>query len=140
MKRNKFFVIFFAMIIASINCFAQENLELTSDKIDPSHFYGTASVQLLNKTTAKSSNIDLKINQETKFGTLSIKALRCWKSSIDQKPENKVLLEVFEDQGSKADEKPTFKRIFYGWIFSSSPSVSGLEHPIYDIIVLNCKK
>ncbi len=123
------------------NCLAQDssgNLELTSDKIDPSHFYTTASVQILNKTTAKSSNIDLKINQETKFGTLSITARKCWKASIDQKPESKILLEVTEDQGS--DGKSAIKRIFYGWIFASSPSVSGLEHPIYDIIALTCKK
>ena len=30
-------------------------------------------------------------------------------------------------------------RIFYGWIFASSPSISGVQHPIYDIVAIACK-
>ena len=105
---------------------------------DISRFYNTAIVQALNKTTAKTSIIDLKVGEKISYGSLKIIAHKCWQSPLEQKPENKILLEVFEVKNENS-EKLQEKRIFYGWTFSSSPSISGLEHPIYDIIALNCK-
>jgi hypothetical protein len=48
-------------------------------------------------------------------------------------------LKIFGLLHIQSEEKLQEKRIFYGWMFSSSPSVSSLEHPIYDITALNCK-
>jgi hypothetical protein len=45
-----------------------------------------------------------------------------------------MLLEVAEIY------QDTKKLIFFGWLFASSPSVSSLEHPIYDLVALNCLK
>lgn len=114
---------------------AEEAREAIPDKIDPSNFFNLATIQILNKTTAKTSILKLKVGEEAKIGKIIIIAHKCWNASLDQKPESKILLEVSEEQ-----EKESVKRIFYGWIFASSPSVSGLEHPIYDIIALSCKK
>lgn len=108
---------------------------ISADKIDPSRFYINANVQILNKTTAKTSNMQIQVNKPVDFGTLKIIIHKCWQASLDQKPESKMLLEVFENEQGKTKQK----RIFYGWIFSSSPSISGLEHPIYDISAINCK-
>ena len=105
---------------------------------DISRFNNIAIVQALNKTTAKTSIIDLKVGEKISYGSLKIIAHKCWQSPLEQKPENKILLEVFEVKNENS-EKLQEKRIFYGWTFSSSPSISGLEHPIYDIIALNCK-
>jgi hypothetical protein len=30
--------------------------------------------------------------------------------------------------------------IFSGWMFAQSPALSALEHPVYDIWVVDCKK
>lgn len=110
------------------------NQKLTIDKIDQSNFSGTAILQGLNKVTAKTSELKIKIGEQVDFGKLTIKAKKCWKSPPSQRPENKILLEITEnnDDGVK-------KVIFYGWMFSSSPSISGLEHPIYDITAIECK-
>jgi hypothetical protein len=105
---------------------------------DISRFNNIAIVQALNKTTAKTSIIDLKVGEKISYGSLKIIAHKCWQSPLEQKPENKILLEIFEVKNENS-EKLQEKRIFYGWTFSSSPSISGLEHPIYDIIALNCK-
>ena len=105
---------------------------------DLSRFNNVAIVQALNKTTAKTSVLDLKVGEKISFGSLKIIAHKCWQSPLEQKPENKILLEIFEFK-NESEEKSSEKRIFYGWMFSSSPSISGLEHPIYDIIALNCK-
>jgi hypothetical protein len=31
------------------------------------------------------------------------------------------------------------KRIFSGWMFAASPGLHGVEHPIYDIWLTDCK-
>jgi hypothetical protein len=112
-----------------LNNDAETNLE---------NYSNSATVQALNKTTAKTTNLELKIGQKISFGSLKIIAHKCWKSPLDQRPENKILLEIFDVKNDK-ENKNIEKRIFYGWMFSSSPSISGMEHPIYDIIALNCK-
>ncbi len=161
-KTNYFLTLIFLLFANFSNSFAQkndikeikkidkiiENEEALKDgsgaeeeikpEVDLSRFNNVAIVQALNKTTAKTSILDLKIGEKISFGSLKILAHKCWQSPLEQKPENKILLEIFEFK-NESETKSTEKRIFYGWIFSSSPSISGLEHPIYDIIALNCK-
>jgi hypothetical protein len=120
----------------------EENLDDLEAEVKPdndiSRFNNSAIVQALNKTTAKTSILTLKVGEKTSFGSLKIIAHKCWQSPLEQKPENKILLEIFEFRNESAEKSPE-KRIFYGWMFSSSPSISSLEHPIYDITALNCK-
>ncbi len=149
MKKNSFLALILIFDFLSCHSFAQEapksenqnpveDYKLTVDKIDPSRFYNVAVIQGLNKTTAKTSIFEMKIGDKVRFGQLTIAALKCWQASLDQKPESKVLLEIFEN---KNDENGVAveKRIFYGWMFASSPSISSLEHPIYDLTALSCK-
>ena len=111
------------------------------EKPDAVKTYNIATVQILNKTTAKNSMLDLRIGQKVNLGAITVKSHKCWMAPLDQKPETKILLEVFENKNSQElDANPAeSKRIFYGWLFASSPSLSGLEHPIYDIISITCK-
>ncbi|GDX36561.1 hypothetical protein LBMAG18_10720 [Alphaproteobacteria bacterium] len=111
------------------------------DKSDNVKFSSTAIVQILNKTTAKSSLVELKINQKINLGTITLKARKCWQAPLEQKPETKILLEVFENKVTDSiNQVVENTRIFYGWLFASSPSISGMEHPIYDITAISCKK
>lgn len=110
-----------------------------NNKDESVRYSSIASIQILNKTTAKNSAIDLKIGQQTKVGTITIIARKCWQAPIEQKPETKILIEVLEDKSLDKSESK-LNRIFYGWLFASSPSISGLEHPIYDIVAISCKK
>jgi len=142
MKKNNFFKTAFVLLLYSFSAATQETTSITKldvEKIDPSRFSSIAVVQALNKTTAKSSILEIKIGEKVSFGTIKIIAHKCWQATLDQKPESKILLEVFEVKNEEMIEKPIEKRIFYGWIFASSPSISGLESPIYDITALNCK-
>ncbi len=144
--------IFFSQIFMAENLFAQGNEAAGSyvlpetvirdpnstitEKTDPVAFYSTAVVQALNKITAKTSILEMKIGDNVTFGTLTIIARKCWKSGSDQRPESKILLEVLDSNNDKTNKT----RVFYGWMFSSSPSISGLEHPIYDITAISCKR
>lgn len=113
------------------------NLEQDETETSGGGFTNYALVQILNKTTAKTSYNELKVNEKTNYGSIKIVPHKCWQSPQEQKPESKILLEIFEIKNEGKD-KITEKRIFYGWMFASSPSISGLEHPIYDITAINC--
>ena len=133
----------FLILISSSNSYAllelnnkkNKNYQVSADKINSSYFFDTAVIQGLDKTIAKTSNLKIKIGENVIFGNLEIIAHRCWQAPLAQKPESKILLEIFETTNSDQENK---KRIFYGWIFASSPSISGLEHPIYDLTAISC--
>ena len=143
-KNNFVFSLIFALLFSATS-FAQEapaivdpenpgSSELIINKADPSRFYNAAIIQGLNKTTAKTSTLEMRIGDKIHFGQISIIAHKCWQAPLDQKPESKILLEVLESKNNEPE-----KRIFYGWMFASSPSISGLEHPIYDLTAIGCK-
>jgi hypothetical protein len=116
---------------------------LTFDKIDSSRFFGTALVQILDKTTAKSIDAEIKVGNTLDFGNIKIKVLKCWQAPLDQNPDSRILMEVFEKKPINSKKEDVTKKespLFYGWMIASSPSVSSLEHPVYDITALNCKK
>ncbi len=87
----------------------------------------------LNKVTARISTLEAPIGTVMRFGNLEVIAHRCWQSAPEEQPETAGLLEIRE---LKPDEPP--QRIFSGWMFASSPALSALEHPVYDITVLSC--
>ncbi len=116
---------------------ASPESQLTVDRADPSRFSNIAVIQGLNKITAKTSVLEIKIGDTIKFGKITITALKCWQSPLEQKPESKILLEIYDTaENAEGNSK---KRIFYGWMLSSSPSISGVEHPIYDVTAIGCK-
>lgn len=95
-------------------------------------FVDYAKLQILNKSSGEATVIDVKIGDKVRFEDLEIEALKCWKSYPEEKIENKLLLKISEKSGLIK------KDLFYGWFFSSTPSLSDLEHPLYDVKLLNC--
>jgi len=96
--------------------------------------YNKIVLQGLNKVTGHISRLEGPLGTVMRFGTLEVIAQRCWKAPPEDSPENAGLLEIRE---LKPGEGPA--RIFLGWMFSSSPGLSGLEHPVYDITMLSCE-
>ena len=96
--------------------------------------YNTIVLQGLNKVTGHISKLEGPLGATLAFDNLEIVARRCWKAPPEERPENAALLDISE---MKAGEQP--QRIFLGWMFSSSPGISGLENPVYDITVLACE-
>ncbi len=140
MRKNKFLLITISLFLLASNpalavdLVDTESQKSTVDKVDQSNFSGVAVLQILNKVTAKTSDLRIKIGGQAEYGKLIITAKKCWRAPPDQRPENKILVDV-ED----VKEDGTKELIFTGWMFSSSPSISGLEHPIYDLVAIECK-
>ena len=95
-----------------------------------------ARLQALDKITARISTLDVPIDTPVTFGTLSVSVRRCAYHPPEEPPEDAVFLEVV-DNGYDSEKTPS--PVFRGWMFSSSPAVSAMEHPVYDITLLSCK-
>ncbi len=90
-------------------------------------------LQGLDKVTARVSTLPISIGNSLKFGTLKIELLGCHYTPPEEPPDSAAYLMIWE---TRTNHPP--KRIFNGWMFSSSPGLNALEHPVYDIWVLNC--
>ena len=86
----------------------------------------------LDKITAKTFPIKIKLGETAKFGLLEIKALKCGISG--NKNDSVAYLQV-KDISENQNEKVF---IFNGWTFSSNPSLAPIDHAIYDICLVSC--
>ncbi len=98
-----------------------------------------AVLQGLDKTTARVSRIDAPVDQSVRFGTLVITVRACVKRPPEEPPETAAFLVIDEVRPGDATNQVVSNRVFSGWMFASSPAVSALEDPIYDVNVLDCK-
>lgn len=87
----------------------------------------------VDKITGHVSTMMAVVNKPLTFGTLTIVPERCLTKPQEEMPENAAYLSIYE----KTKDNPKAK-VFNGWMFSSNPALSAMEHPIYDIWVLKC--
>jgi hypothetical protein len=90
----------------------------------------------LDKVGGRVSNFGGKVGEPMTFGTLEIIARTCVSHPPEEAPENAAFLEIFQIQDNKQTQK---QKVFSGWMFASSPSLSALDHPVYDVWVLRCE-
>ena len=91
-------------------------------------------IKILDKVSSKTSQLTLDINEETKFENLTIKILKCKNSEFDDNPEVTAYMQVKDVTLDNNDQ--VF--VFNGWTFSSSPSITLFDHPVYDIWLSKC--
>lgn len=94
----------------------------------------TAVLQTLDKITGRVRTMEAPIEQTVRFGTLDIMARACRQRPPEEAPESAAFLEIRE---IKPGETP--RTLFTGWMFASSPAVSALEHPVYDVWIIECR-
>ena len=95
----------------------------------------SAVLQGLDKVTARIQEFQAPLNQFVHFGSLRIRVRTCFKRPPEEFPESAAFLEI-------TDERPgqSAKLVFSGWMFASSPSLSSMEHAVYDVWVVDCIK
>ena len=91
-----------------------------------------ASFKLLNKTTNKVSTMDILVSSKISWETLNIEVLYCGSTPPTEIPEDYVLIDVYDTINNENTN------IYKGWMISSSPDVTSLEHPIYDLWLVDC--
>ena len=88
----------------------------------------------LDKITGRIISFEVALNETVQFGTLQITPRVCYSRPPTEAPRTDAFAQIDE-----VDEQKTEKRIFSGWMFADSPGLHGVEHPIYDIWLINCK-
>jgi hypothetical protein len=101
------------------------------------HGETVAILQGLDKTTARISTIEAPLDQTVRFGGLVIIARACVKRPPEEPPETAAFLQIDEILPGSASAGAT--PVFSGWMFKSSPALSALENPVYDVGVLDCR-
>tara|TARA_A100001015_G_scaffold278722_1_gene339162 strand:- start:763 stop:1278 length:516 start_codon:yes stop_codon:yes gene_type:complete len=90
----------------------------------------------LDKITAKTIPIKIRLGETVKFGLLEIKALKCGISNRTETKNDSVAYIQVRDISENQNEKVF---IFNGWTFSSNPSLAPMDHAIYDIWLVGCE-
>ena len=93
-----------------------------------------AVLQALDKVTGRVHGLNVVVDQPARFASLTLGVRSCRKSLPEDSPESAAFLEI-QDTNPKG-EKST---VFSGWMFASSPAVSAMEHPMFDVWVVECR-
>ena len=124
--KNKISLLFFFIIWF----FIFVNNSISKDNLDGTY----TNLKILDKISSKNTLVKLKNKETFIFKDLSIKSLKCKNSEFDDDPEITAYIQVKDLTNKKNDE--VF--VFNGWMFSSSPSITPFDHPVYDIWLVNC--
>jgi hypothetical protein len=89
-----------------------------------------AELMALDKVTARATPITVRVGQSATFGSLTITVRACDARPPDQPADATAFLDIADSHAGVAP--------FHGWMLVSDPSVSMLEHPIYDVRVAGC--
>jgi len=87
----------------------------------------------LDKVTARVSTFDVHVGETVSFGTLDIRADACFEAAPTDPPESAAFLQIVDVPPGDG-----VQQAFTGWMFASSPALSALEHPVFDVWVVDC--
>ena len=111
-----------ALVLASIPALA--------DKIK----HPTAVFAGLDKITGRIIAFDVSTDETVQFGSLTVTPRVCYTRPQTEAPLTDGFVEVEEVTSTNE-----FKKIFSGWMFAASPGLHGVEHPVYDVWLTDCK-
>ena len=122
---NKLLIIFIIQLPLFISSNVLSDIKFTGSKTD---------IKILDKISSKNELVTLSIGEEIIYKDLAIKSMKCTNSEFDDNPEIKAYIQV-RDLTINDNDKVY---VFNGWMFSSSPSITPFDHPVYDIWLVNC--
>ncbi|WP_455372448.1 DUF2155 domain-containing protein [Limibacillus halophilus] len=92
-----------------------------------------ARLQALDKVTARVSVLEVQVGESVTYGSLKITLEACRKTPPTEEPESAAFLQI-DDDPPDAEAR----QVYSGWMFASSPGLAALEHPVYDVWLLDC--
>lgn len=87
----------------------------------------------LDKVSGRTRTFTVEVGKSERFSELEIHVEACFRAPDEEAPENKAFLKIEEKEARKN------KTVFSGWMFSSSPSISAMDHNVYDIWIIRCE-
>ena len=105
---------------------------------------GAARLQVLDKVTARTHVLEAPLGRPLAHDNLTITVETCWRSLPLEVPEAAAWLRIDEHprtfQGGVSRDPDAARPVFRGWVYASSPSVSPVEHAVYDVVLLSCSE
>ncbi|OYW92159.1 MAG: hypothetical protein B7Z13_10680 [Caulobacterales bacterium 32-67-6] len=100
-----------------------------------------AVIQAIDKTTAETMKFEVEVGgRPVRFNRNLIFSVRaCEVSTPDELTEDAIAYVDVSLQSRGANQPAEPRQIYRGWMFASSPAVSGLQSPNYDAWVVGCK-
>lgn len=93
----------------------------------------------LDKVTARTRDFEAPIGEEVRFGALAMTVQYCRKRPPEEPPEVFAFLQIDDRRTDGFGAEVDGERIFSGWMFASNPALNPLEHPVYDVWVIDCR-
>ena len=93
-----------------------------------------AQLQALDKVTARITVLDAAVGQPVRFGSLTVTVRACNARPPDEVPDAAAYIEVRDDL-----LPPAAPLAFRGWMLANAPAAHMLEHPVYDLRILDCR-
>jgi len=149
-KRSSFFGIIALFVFMSVPVLAQEEVVEAAASVQveapvtveiDTSLENKPYVRLrsLDKVTARTMTFDAQVGTTLTFGNLYIRVQTCRQSQPIDEPESAAFLQVWEDQvGKEKSSAEDTSWVFSGWMFASSPGLSHMDHPVYDVWVMEC--
>ena len=94
----------------------------------------TAVFEGLDKITGRITSFNVALNETVQFGALQVTPKACYSRPPTETPQTDAFVDVDE-----VTLKGKIQRIFTGWMFKASPGMHAVEHPIYDVWLIDCK-
>jgi hypothetical protein len=102
-------------------------------------FAESAVVRGLDKVTGHARDYVLPIGRTTRIGTLDVTARACQKSAPEDTPEVTIFVDVLDHPPAAENAEAASVEVFHGWLFASSPGLSAIEHPYFDLWAVDCR-
>jgi hypothetical protein len=102
-------------------------------------FAQRAVIRGLDKITGHASDYTLTIGRPARIGSLEVIARACSKNAPEETPEVRIFVDVFDHPPAREGAESARREVFHGWLFASSPSLSAVDHPTYDIWAIDCR-
>jgi hypothetical protein len=88
------------------------------------------SLRFLDKLTSETGDVTLNREQSAKFGRILVRLESCRYPVANPASDSEAYLTIVEET--------TGLELFSGWMLASSPALSALDHPRYDVWLLSC--
>jgi len=88
----------------------------------------------LDKITGRIITFDVLVDETVQFGALQVTPRTCHTRPPTEPEQTVAFVEI--DEITLANK---IQRIFTGWMYASSPGLNAVEHPVYDVWLIDCK-
>lgn len=93
----------------------------------------TAVLRWLDKVTGRVNTVEARVGTSIRIGNVAVDVQTCMTRPPEETPESAAFLKIFDLKSGEARDQ-----VFSGWMFASSPALSAMDHPVYDVWVLDC--